>query len=60
MHCWMGTSRSVSIIIAYLMKVDQIPYKEATNLVRETREQANPIPHFVEELEKYEKVVLHD
>lgn len=57
-HCWMGGSRSVSIIIAYLMKVDRIRYKEAIKLVQETRKQANPIPHFVEELKNYEKVCL--
>lgn len=57
-HCWLGQSRSVSIIIAYLIKTDCIRYKEAIKLVRKTREQANPILHFIEEMKNYEKVVL--
>jgi protein-tyrosine phosphatase len=59
-HCWQGVSRSVSIIIAYLMKADKIKYKRALQLVRETRPQADPNPHFVKELKNYEKMLFRE
>jgi protein-tyrosine phosphatase len=57
-HCWQGQSRSVSIIVAHLMKADHIRYEEAIALVRKTREQASPNLRFVQELKQYEKVLF--
>lgn len=59
-HCWQGQSRSVSIIVAHLIKADRLRYQEAIQLVRKTRKQADPIHHFVQELKQYEKVLLGD
>lgn len=59
-HCWLGQSRSVSIILAYLMRTDHIRFKEALALVRETRPEAGPIAHFVRELKDYERKIFND
>lgn len=59
-HCWQGRSRSVSVILAYLMRTDRIRYKEALQLVRETRPEAGPITHFVQELKEYERKIFND
>ena len=36
-HCMAGISRSVSLVLAYLMKYHQMPLKEAFNGVRRKR-----------------------
>jgi protein-tyrosine phosphatase len=59
-HCWQGVSRSVTIIIAYLMKAEHIKYKRALQLVRQTRPEADPNSHFVEQLKNYEKTLFHE
>ena len=40
-HCWYGKNRSVTAIIAYLMKYEGISADVANNIVRETRPEAD-------------------
>jgi hypothetical protein len=54
-HCMAGISRSVSIVIYYLMKKYHINYKDALNTVRKRREIANPNNSFRLQLSEYQK-----
>jgi protein phosphatase slingshot len=45
-HCHLGRSRSVSIIIYYLMSKYKIPYEHAFYLVRSKRRIAEPNPGY--------------
>lgn len=49
-HCYAGISRSVSIVIAYLMKEKKMSYWQALKYVRNRRHIANPNPSFVQQL----------
>ena len=54
-HCAMGVSRSVSIVIAYLMRASAMNYDDAYALVRKERPIANPNPGFIKQLKQYER-----
>ena len=41
-HCWYGKNRSVTHLIAYLMKYEEMTAVEANYLIKETRPQAKP------------------
>ena len=41
-HCWHGKNRSVTGLIAYLMKYEDMSPKEANELIKLTRPQAKP------------------
>lgn len=56
-HCWRGRSRSVSTIIAYLMKEDGMSPRSALSLIQESRPDASPNSGYMDELEKYDKVL---
>ena len=43
--CRAGVGRSVSVAIAYLSLVDDMPYQEAVNLVAAQRPGASPLPN---------------
>jgi protein-tyrosine phosphatase len=43
--CRAGMGRSVSVVIAYLCLVKDVPYQEAVNLVSLRRPGATPLPH---------------
>jgi protein-tyrosine phosphatase len=45
-HCWGGGSRSVTIILGYLITHEGLTAEEARTLVRETRNRAKPNPGF--------------
>lgn len=49
-HCWHGKNRSVTLLVAYLMKYQNMKPKEANNLIKKTRPQAAP---YWEPLEEY-------
>ena len=51
-HCWYGKNRSVTLIVAYLMKYEGMGATEANNLIKETRPQAKP---YWDTLEEYAK-----
>jgi len=52
-HCIQGISRSVSIVLAYLMYKGRT-LKESYDFVREKRSVSRPNPSFVKELLAYE------
>ncbi len=54
-HCWAGSSRSATIVIAYLMWIKKMSFNDALNFVREKREIVYPKPGFQEQLELFEK-----
>lgn len=49
-HCSMGISRSVGIVVAYLMKEKNMSYGKAIDYVRKRRPIANPNYSFVQQL----------
>ena len=49
-HCTAGVSRSVSIVVAYLMNEKNMSYEKAIDYVRKRRPIANPNPSFVQQL----------
>ncbi|KAK7363709.1 hypothetical protein VNO77_05861 [Canavalia gladiata] len=54
-HCFAGRSRSVTIIVAYLMKTRGMSFSEALQHVRSKRPTAYPNPGFIQQLEDFEK-----
>jgi protein tyrosine phosphatase len=54
-HCHLGVSRSSSIVIAYLMRYQNMSLKQSIEFVKSKRECIQPNPGFMEQLEKYEK-----
>jgi protein-tyrosine phosphatase len=52
-HCWYGKNRSVTHLIAYLMKYEGMTAVEANNLIKETRPQANPYWDVLEEYSQH-------
>ena len=55
MHCQAGVSRSVSLVIAYLIRKERISYEVAYEKVRERRPVANPNKGFVKQLKQFAK-----
>lgn len=49
-HCSAGVSRSVSIVVAYLMREKNMSYDKAIDYVRKRRPVANPNRSFVQQL----------
>ena len=54
-HCQMGKSRSVSIVIAYLMKYFKHSFASAFDFVRSRRKIAFPNIGFIKKLKEYEQ-----
>ena len=54
-HCAMGISRSVSIVIAYIMNTQNKTFQDALNYVRSRRPQADPNFGFCCQLMQYEQ-----
>ncbi|PWZ54810.1 Dual specificity protein phosphatase 1 [Zea mays] len=54
-HCFAGRSRSVTIVVAYLMKKHQMSLESALSLVRSKRPQVAPNGGFISQLEKFQK-----
>ncbi|CAL4956467.1 unnamed protein product [Urochloa decumbens] len=54
-HCFAGRSRSVTIVVAYLMKKHQMSLESALSLVRSKRLQVAPNEGFISQLENFEK-----
>jgi atypical dual specificity phosphatase len=58
-HCFAGMSRSVSVVIAYLITYHGMSYADAFKLVKEKRRQANIHPGFIPlllHIEKYARI----
>ena len=56
-HCKFGISRSVSFIMAYLIKYFRFNVQGALNYVRRRRKQINPNQGFFDQLIEYEKYI---
>nr|XP_034594341.1 dual specificity protein phosphatase 1B-like isoform X2 [Setaria viridis] len=54
-HCFAGRSRSVTIVVAYLMKKHQMSLESALSLVRSKRPQLAPNEGFISQLENFDK-----
>ncbi|KAK1562814.1 hypothetical protein Q3G72_017500 [Acer saccharum] len=54
-HCFVGRSRSVTIILAYLMKKRGMSFSEALEHVKSRRPQASPNSGFISQLKELEK-----
>ena len=58
MHCAVGKSRSVSVILAYLLKEKGISITEGLKLVKEKRPVAQPNKNYMRQLLEYEKALM--
>jgi hypothetical protein len=56
-QCWYGRNRSVTLLVAYLMKYEGMDAEEANNLIRESRPEADP---YFDVLQAYYEVYLMD
>uniref|UniRef100_A0A5S6QYP7 Dual specificity protein phosphatase 15 n=1 Tax=Trichuris muris TaxID=70415 RepID=A0A5S6QYP7_TRIMR len=54
-HCMLGISRSVTFVIAYVMSVTSLGWREALQVVRSTRHRASPNFGFKRQLQAFEK-----
>lgn len=50
-HCYMGSSRSASVVIYYLMKIHKMSYQEALDFTHSKREAVNLNQNFANELQ---------
>eukprot|EP00439_Symbiodinium_sp_Y106_P004245 s171_g1.t1 len=57
-HCMVGASRSVALVLAWLVARCQMPLKQAFQEVRSKRHQARPNRSFCEQLMEFEKDTL--
>jgi protein-tyrosine phosphatase len=55
-HCFVGRSRSVSVVIYYLMKKHLMSFDQAINYIKNKRPIINPNNKFVETLKKKENI----
>ncbi|KAL6188717.1 hypothetical protein ACLB2K_040108 [Fragaria x ananassa] len=58
-HCFVGKSRSVTIVLAYLMKKHGMSLSEALEHVKSRRPQASPNAGFMSQLQAFERF-LHE
>ncbi|EDV21192.1 uncharacterized protein TRIADDRAFT_60150 [Trichoplax adhaerens] len=57
-HCLAGVSRSVTIVLAYLITVTDMKWEDALKAVRASRTQANPNLGFRRQLQIYTETML--
>ena len=53
----MGKSRSVTLVVAYLMTAYKMGFYEALNFVKRKRDDASPNEGFLVQLRKYEELL---
>uniref|UniRef100_A0A8C0SY46 JNK pathway associated phosphatase n=1 Tax=Canis lupus familiaris TaxID=9615 RepID=A0A8C0SY46_CANLF len=58
-HCLAGVSRSVTLVIAYVMTVTDLGWEDALHTVRAGRSCANPNLGFQRQLQEFEKHEVH-
>lgn len=52
-HCWYGRNRSVTLLVAYLMKYEGMSLEEAHALLKKTRPQADPYRDVIKKYAKH-------
>lgn len=57
-HCLAGISRSVTVMLAYLMAHQQLSLNEAYNMVWKRKANIEPNFHFMQQLDCFEKQLL--
>ncbi|XP_010532705.1 PREDICTED: dual specificity protein phosphatase 1 isoform X1 [Tarenaya hassleriana] len=57
-HCFVGRSRSVTVVVAYLMKKHGMTLSQALQHVKSKRPVASPNAGFIKQLEELEKLLL--
>jgi hypothetical protein len=58
-HCAMGRSRSVSIVIAFLIKYHKMTTEKALEMIKKVRPCAQPNDGFIKQLKEYETKYLN-
>lgn len=58
-HCHFGVSRSVAIVIAYLMKTYKLSYENAYRHIKHRRNYISLSPNFVCQLKEFERLNYH-
>ncbi|XP_072801903.1 dual specificity protein phosphatase 22 isoform X4 [Vicugna pacos] len=58
-HCLAGVSRSVTLVVAYIMTVTDFGWEDALHTVRAGRSCANPNLGFQRQLQEFEKHQVH-
>ncbi len=56
-HCAQGRSRSVSMILMYLIRNHRITFKKALHYIKEKHKNANPDPGFQIQLKQFQKTL---
>uniref|UniRef100_U5EXJ8 Putative mitogen-activated protein kinase phosphatase 3 n=1 Tax=Corethrella appendiculata TaxID=1370023 RepID=U5EXJ8_9DIPT len=59
-HCLAGLSRSVTVVLAYMMKTSALRLEEAFTFVRARKADISPNFHFMEQLVAYERSLYCD
>ncbi|KAL5541667.1 hypothetical protein UlMin_009377 [Ulmus minor] len=54
-HCFAGISRSVTVVVAYLMRKYRMTVSQALEYVRSRRSKASPNAGFIRQLQEFEK-----
>ncbi|CAM2106212.1 dual specificity protein phosphatase 22 isoform X1 [Caretta caretta] len=54
-HCLAGVSRSVTLVVAYVMTITDFGWEDALSIVRASRSCANPNMGFQRQLQEFEK-----
>ncbi|XP_068959686.1 dual specificity protein phosphatase 22 isoform X2 [Petaurus breviceps papuanus] len=58
-HCLAGVSRSVTLVVAYIMTITDFGWEDALHMVRAGRSCANPNMGFQKQLQEFEKNEVH-
>lgn len=59
-HSWAGVSRSVTIVVMYLMTVSQLSFEDAMRVLKYCRVMSNPNSGFREQLVQYQENKLFE
>ena len=57
-HCLGGKSRSVTLVVAYVMLIKRLSFKKAFEYVKSQHHPANPNPGFIQQLKLFEDCVV--
>ena len=59
-HCGAGSSRSATIVIAYITWTKKMSFKEALEFVKNKRQTVKPNPAFMDQLELFGKILVEN